>query len=249
MATFYFIDSNIIMGYCNPEDTFHEVGKGFFKEKPSREMLLLFSIQEEYLRKIEDERAFFYNEIIRKIRIDFPSLQRIIRIVQSKSKYKNNNFIKYILSILKQKGITHVSFTILQEVFSEYTKNLRDQFKNLTQNWIKRPYMKNHTMIFKDQIYLYYFNKLNATGIHPLDSKHLALASYEVRSRNRRNRNHQFYFYTNDKDWFQLRLDSHINIKNFKIIRIQYKKSNKRRYNQFTRSYNKINYEYIPDNL
>lgn len=249
MANFYFVDSNIIIGYCNPEDTFHEVGKGFFKEKPSRQTLLLFSIQEEYLRKIEDERAIFYNEIIRNIRIDFPSLQRIIRRVQSKLKYKNNNFIKYILSILEQKSITHVSFTILHEVLSEYTKNLRDQFKNLTQNWIKRPFMKNHTTIFKDRIYLHYFNILRSTGLHTLDSKHLALASYEVRSRNRRNRNHQYFFYTNDKDWFQLRLESHINIKNFKIIRIQYRKSNKRRYNQFTRTYNKIKFEYIPDNL
>ena len=250
MPNFYFVDSNIIMGYCNPEDTFHDVAIGFFNEKPSRQILLLFSIQEEYFRKIEDERTFFFNEIIRKIRtMDFPSLQSVIQRAQSKPKYKNNNFIKYLLSLFNKKKITHVTYTILHEIFREYSKNLREQFNNLTQNWIKKPHMKNHTTIFKDQIYLHYFNKLKSAKIHDLDAKHLALAAYEVRSRNRRNRYHQFYFYTNDKDWIRMGVDFNINIRNFNIIRIPYKKSARKGYNPFTNSFNIDKYEYLPDNL
>ncbi|HEC40050.1 hypothetical protein LCGC14_1175020 [marine sediment metagenome] len=249
MVNFYFVDSNIIMGYCNPEDTFHDVANGFFNEKPSRQILLLFSIQEEYLRKIEDERAFFYNEIIRKIKTnDFPTLQSVIQRVQSQQKFMNNNFIKFFLSLIKKKGITYVSFTILQDIFSEYSKNLRDQFNNLTQNWIKKPHMTDHTTIFKDKIFLHYFNKLIANHVHQLDARHLALAAYALRT-NRKNRNHQFYFYTNDKDWIKNALEIHINIRNFKIIRIPYSKSKSLGYNPLTKSFNVVKFKYFPDNI
>ena len=224
MPNFYFVDSNIIMGYCNPKDYLYDVAKAFFNEKHSRQMFLLFSVREEFIRKIEDERTFFFTEFIRPINtMDFPKLQRIIQKAQSNPKYQNNKFLEYILSLFKNRNITHVSYTDLQEVFSEYNKNLKKEFDTLTQNWIKRPYMKNHTTIFQDRIYLNYYNNLRKVSIHFYDAKHLALAGYEVRARNRRNREHQYFFYTDDRGILNKNLGSIIKLPNFFIKKIPYK--------------------------
>jgi len=250
MTNFYFIDSNIIIGYCNPLDIFHDVSVEFFREKDKYHTFLLFSVQEEFYRKMEYEKNKFLTNILgRHSLLRFPKLQKIINKKQNIPIIQQSNFLKYIVHLFQKNKITEISYTKIIEVFDEYKHVLRSRFNNLIGNWIKKPYMNQHHIIYKDRDYLFYYNLLSPY-IHRLDAVHLSLACYEVRRRNRRNRSHEYYFYTNDSDWLYKNLNSKINIRNFTIKRINYRKNpTQKGFNPLTNSFNLDVYEYIPDNL
>lgn len=249
MVNFYFADSNIIIGCCNPLDPFHNVAIDFFKEKDRHRTLLLFSIQEEFYRKLEYEKIDFLTKILGSyLLLSFPKIQRIIRKPHLQSIILKSNFIRYIFYLFEKHKITEISYTSIIDIFEEYKQVLRSSFNNLIKNWIKKPHMDQHDIIYKDSIYLMYYNKLLSL-VHRLDASHLALACFEVRRRNRKNRYHVYYFYTNDKEWIAKNLESHIKIKNFHIKLIPYRKTQQKVYNPITKSFNLDKFEYIPDGL
>ncbi|MHA1285513.1 MAG: hypothetical protein ACTSQP_23660 [Promethearchaeota archaeon] len=249
MVHFYFIDSNIIMGYCNPLDKFHDVANAFFSEKEDRRTFLLFSIQQEFNKKILKEINDFTSLMFQTSgKLTFPRLEDIIRKRINDSKFQNQSFLKYILNLFKKNQIDLITPTSLLKIQIQYIETLYSRFNTLVKNWIKRPHMDQHQLIFKDNVFLHYYDELQKY-IHEEDAKHLSLACYEVRLRNRRNREHEYYFYTNDQEWIYKNLESIIKIKNFHIKKILYRKSSKKGFNVFTQSFNIDLYEYIPDNL
>lgn len=253
MTNFCFIDTNIIIGYCNQFDYLHEVAIDFFKDKRKKNIpiFLLFSVQEEFYSKIQKEAENF-------ISLLKPELHYVISDLDDlKSKnpiLEYNKFFKFIINLLQDKKLENISFSDAQLCFLEVIQKLRKRFDELVGNWIKRPFKKQYVTVLNDDIYKYYYNKLDNIGnkIHKPDTIHLALASYEVRKRNIKRKDHQYTFYTDDKNWINYDLESVIRIPNFKIKRITYREDTKLEFDQKTQSFSRkkiIKRIYIPDNL
>ena len=247
MTNFYFIDTNLIIGYCNPLDRLYDVTIQFFKDKKDRNTFLLFTVQEEFYKKLIKEQYNFINKVLGyHTQLTFPELKNVIQKRKKSPKFKDMNFLKYILKLFLDNKIKIITYSSCMEIFNQYYQKLKLRFDNLVKNWIKKPHMLDHQLIYHDKIYIHYLDILK-NHIHDPDRKHLALACYEVKLRNLRNRDHNYFFYTDDQDWIDNKLETCINIKNLFIKKISYEKTGSKKFNPFTKKFDIDLLKYIPN--
>lgn len=267
MQLYFFIDTSLIIGYCNPSDRLHEVCLTFFKDLErlyshgsNIPIFLLYSIQCEYRYKIQK----VYDEFIARVKPflmggshNERSLRDIKRHVLGA---KTEQFDKYIITLFKEKNIKIVNITNLFSILKSFNRILLKNFSVFTKKWIKRPLIspycqRKNDPIYKtknDPIYKKYLTLIKKHIHHP-DSEHLALAAHEVCDRNARRgpQNYRYRFYTDDNGWIRNGLEGKINILNFKIKKIQYREKDWLGFNKNTKSFNlkKVVLEYLPGKL
>ncbi|MGQ4874599.1 MAG: hypothetical protein ACP6IY_11075 [Promethearchaeia archaeon] len=249
MVNFYFIDTGIIIGYCNEYDYLHEVSTAFFNEKNSRNCILLFSVHEEFIKKIYKELNEFEIRVSSLIQIyNGISLRRLRDKLSRKTNFYRENFLRLFLMWFYNKGITFIEKKDLDLMINDCRKIFLDEFDSLTQNWIKSPPKKNQMTIFSDNDYISYKNSLLSIPIDDYDKRHLCLAAYYVTKKNKeRNHNHTYYFYSDDGKWFNYNLDNILNVRNLEILRIPKKKSKSLLFNPFSNSFDIQKWNYLPD--
>lgn len=260
MQLYFFIDTSLIIGYCNPSDRLHEVCLSFFKDLErfylqgsNIPIFLLYSIQREYrykIQKVYDEFIARVKPFLRKGSHNERSLRDIEKHVLGA---QTEQFDKYIITLFKEKNIRTVNITNLFSILKSFYRILLKRFLDFTQKWIKRPLVRPYRQTKNDPIYKKYFNLIK-NHIHHPDSEHLALAAHEVYNRNahRGPQNYGYRFYTDDNEWFRNGLEGKINILNFKIKKIQYRNKYRFGFNNITQSFNLkkvIGLEYLPGKL
>ncbi|MHA1659058.1 MAG: hypothetical protein ACTSUT_08060 [Promethearchaeota archaeon] len=261
MQLYFFIDTSLIIGYCNPSDRLHEVCVSFFRDleglyphgRPNVPIFLLYSIQIEYRYKVQK----VYDEFIARVKPFLMRGSHNERSLKEIEKHvlgaKTEQFDKYIIILFKEKNIRIVNIINLISILNSFHRILLKNFSDFTQKWIKRPLVRVFPKTRNDPIYNTYFNLIKS-HIHYPDSEHLALAAHEVCNRNthRGTQNYEYGFYTDDNEWIRNGLEGKINILNFKIKKIQYKEKYKLGFNKNTQSFNLkkvIGLEYLPGHL
>jgi len=212
MDRFYFIDTNLILGYCNFLDKFHNLSKDLLdplNQMYSKFIYLLYTVEMEFNKKIQ----FEINEFMQKINNYLTNnISNITEIKQTWGKL--NNFEKYIFNLLEQEKLVEVCHSDILKISSKYLHKLRKSFDTLTKEWIKRPRVEEYSLILRTKVYLAYYNKISRL-IHYPDSLHITLAVHETIKKDPKATLHKFIFYTADTEWS--RINSIIEISNFRI--------------------------------
>lgn len=257
MANYCFIDTNLIIGYCNPSDRLNSISRDFFSElKPhyrtgkKYSIFLLYSIQKEFRFKIQKVFNDFLT-LIKPFLISGSNHKRTIDEIKGYlSKRHNDNFYNYVIGLMKEHNLNIVGVSDLFKISNKFYIQSLKCFRILTESWILRPSYKDYHAVLNKSSYLNFKNKLEGF-IHVEDQEHIALAAYEVDYRNTRGRESDalYTFYTDDSEWTINNLNSKININNFTIKRIIYEKLPSLGYNPLTDSFNLHRYKYIPGNL
>ncbi|MFX1392649.1 MAG: hypothetical protein ACFFAH_03660 [Promethearchaeota archaeon] len=209
MTRFFFIDTSLILGYCNFLDYHHQISKDLLdmlNQGWARYIFLLFSIEMEFNRKIQDEIASFSSKLEKFLNNNICKLQEI----------KNgwgmlNNFEKYIFDIFGKESLEEIDQSDFLGISLKYYDGLNTRFNKLTKDWIKRPRANDYYFIKNTLLFKRYSKKILKYIHHP-DSEHITLAICEVLDRDP---DHEFIFYTKDNDW--IGLDNVIGLKNFRI--------------------------------
>lgn len=220
MARFYFIDSNIILGYCNPYDRLHLVTVPFFNAiSNKRHIFLLHSIEKEYYRKIRHIRIDFEKKITRKLKqIDELSTEDVKCEFLTNPNTRSYNFEKYIFELFKEDNITTITYSSMMKPLSKFISRMRYEFRMLTAHWIVRPKAKDYPTTILESRYLFYKNKIGLY-LHSPDDEHLSLAAFFVENRSGP---HDYFFYTDDNLYLLNNLEAIVNIEGFKIKKIKY---------------------------
>lgn len=247
MPRFYFLDTNIIIGYCNSFDRLHPVAIPFINSITNkRTIFLLLSVEKEYYRKIRKIRINFEKKIFREFRKDNElELQEIKQKFLSIPNNKDYYFEKFIFENYEKKGISNINHGNLMKILSAFISQMRYNFKQLINHWIVRPRAEVYQTILSDPLYLQYFNRIR-NYLHFEDCRHLALAIYIIKNRAR---GHEYFFYTDDDEFINNHLEQIVNIPNLRIKKIQYKKESRMAYNPDTKSFSikKKVLKFIPD--
>jgi len=235
LTDFFFLDSNIIFGYCNPSDRLFPVSKPFYKAiKNKNNIFLLLSIEKEYYRKIRNIYDSFQRKVSRHLR---GGKKPQISMIKSKLLEAPGNtdytFELFIFDLFDKNSITQLSYSNMMKILIDFNNRMRDCFKNLTNHWIKRPRANDYQIVIHDTIFSNYI-QIIGTLLHYPDNVHLALAAYYVTIRNLKNASHNYTFYTDDRSFVNNNLEQAIYLPNLKIRRINYRIQRKLLYNSST---------------
>jgi len=211
MARFFFIDTNLILGYCNFLDRFHFLAIDLLDTLNinwSKYIILLSSIEKEFNFKIQKEIDTFERKLDTFFERDTYMLTTI------KEEWGPlNNFDKYIFNLFTKAHLEQIDYTDFFKISLKYYRELSIEFDKLTKDWIKRPNIDERSIVNNTKIYKKYFKKVSKL-IHYPDNKHITLAIYEVLRK--RSIEHEYLFYTMDNSW--MGLDIKIGVKNFRIL-------------------------------
>ncbi|MBA7604659.1 hypothetical protein ES703_11785 [subsurface metagenome] len=252
MTDFFFLDSNIIFGYCNPSDRLFPVIKPFYNTiKNENNIFLLLSVEKEFYRKIRNIFDFFQRKVSRYLRGGKkPQISKIKSTILDAPGNTMYFFERFIFDLFDKKGITQLSYGNMMKVLIDFNNSMRGCFKTFTNHWIKRPSANDYQTVIDDTIFSNY-REIIGDLLHFPDNLHLALAAYYVTIRNLKNDSHNYVFYTDDRQFIYNNLEQVINIANLKIKKINYKKKSQLHYNPSSKSFDIPNdvLEFIPDKL
>lgn len=250
MTDFFFIDSNIIFGYCNPYDRLFPVIKPFYNTiKNENNIFLLFSVEKEFYRKIRNVFDSFRRKTSRYIR---GGSKPQISTVKSKLLEAPENtmffFEQFIFDLFEKKRITQFSYSNMMRVLIDFNNSMRNCFKTFTNHWIKRPSANDYETVIQD-INFRNYREIIGELLHYPDNLHLALAAYYVTIRNLKNDSHNYIFYTDDRQFIYNNLEQVLNIPNLQIKKINYQRKAHLCYNPRTGSFENSKEEliFIPD--
>lgn len=234
MPRFYFIDTNIILGHCNPLDRLHPVTSQFFKAiSNKRHIFLLYSVEKEYYKKVRTIRVEFEKKIFKKLRNGAePNLIDIKEEFLNVKENKNYYFEKYIFEIFKNERIENLSYKEVNKGLSRFISNMRHNFKQLIEHWIVRPKANDYEPTKSDPEFIKYRNRIGYL-LHYPDDLHLALTAYVVVNRSPQ---HDYIFYTDDNQYIYNNLERRLNLPNLRIKKLPYKISTRLRYSSETES-------------
>jgi predicted nucleic acid-binding protein len=247
LPRFYFLDTNIILGYCNSFDRLHPVAEPFIDSITNkRTIFLLLSVEKEYYRKIRKIRIGFEKKMLRAFRIN-----KELELQETKTKFlsdpdnKNISFETFIFETYERRGITHINYGNLMKILSAFISQMRYNFKQLINHWIVRPRAEDYQTVLSDPLYLQYFNQIR-NYLHFDDCKHLALAIYIIKNRPG---DHEYFFYTDDDEFIDNHLEQRVSLPNLRIKKILYKKETRMGYSDETKSFSikKEVLKFIPD--
>ena len=235
MADFFFLDSNIIFGYCNPCDRLFPVIKPFYDTITHKNnIFLLLSVEKEFYRKVRNIFDVFQRKVSRYLR---NGKKPQISTIRSKLLGNQGNikysFEQFIFDLFDKNRITKLSYSNMMKILIDFNNSMRSCFKIFTTHWIKRPRANDYETVIHDTIFSNYI-QIIGTLLHYPDNVHLALAAYYVNIRNLKHSSHNYTFYTDDRSFFNYNLEQVINIPNLKIKRIAYEKRRKLLYNSST---------------
>jgi len=238
LADFFFLDSNIIFGYCNPYDRLYPVIKPFYNKIANKSnIFLLLSIEKEFYRKIRNIFDIFKRKVSKYLK---GGNKPQINFIQSKLAKDPHNamyfFEQYVFDLFDKNRITQLSYSNMMKVLSIFNNDMRNCFKTLITHWIKRPRANDYETVIHDTIYSKYI-KMIGNLLHYPDNLHLALAAYYVETRNLKSNQHNYIFYTDDQRFLTNNLEQVINISNLKIKKIPYEKRRELLYNSSTRRF------------
>lgn len=235
MADFFFLDSNIIFGYCNPCDRLFPVIKPFYNTITHKNnIFLLLSIEKEFYRKIRNIFDSFRRKVSKYLkRGQKPQISAIKSTLLGDPRNTMYSFDLLIFDLFDKKRITQLSYSNMIRILIDFNNSMRSCFKTFTNHWIKRPRANDYETVIQDTIYRKYIQMIG-TLLHYPDNLHLALTAYYVTIRNLKNNTHNYTFYTDDRSFFNNNLEQVINIPNFKIMKINYEKRRSLLYNSST---------------
>jgi len=250
MPNFYFIDTNLIFSYCNPFDSLNQISIDFFQDKDPYHTFLLFSVQEEFYRKVQDVVNQFSRVIRPLVRTSLIPFKRLEKGVRKNTILNNTSLTDLFLNGFTVRNIKEISHTGFNEEIQQFNAYIRQEFNTLIIHWIKRPHMSQYATVLNTKMFNTYNIKLKRYT-HFDDAKHLALASYEVRQQNKIKSNRNYFFYTYDKDWILKDLETKINISNLNIKIVPIKEITSLPYNKNTKRFERtiIGRKYISDGL
>ena len=239
MADFFFLDSNIIFGYCNPCDRLFPVIKPFCNTIIHKNnIFLLLSVEKEFYRKIRNIFDSFRRKVSRYLRNGKkPQISTIKSKLLGDPGNTMYSFEQFIFDLFEKNRITQLSYSNMMRILIIFNNSMRSCFKTFTNHWIKRPRANDYETVIHDTIYIKYI-QIIGTLLHYPDNLHLALAAYYVNIRNLKNASHNYTFYTDDRSFFNNNLEQVIDIPNLKIMKINYEKRKYLRFNSNTGSFN-----------
>lgn len=250
MTDFFFLDSNIIFGYCNPYDRLFPVIKPFYNTITNKNnIFLLLSVEKEFYRKIRNIFGFFKRKVSRYMK---GGKKPLISTVKSKLLEAPENtmffFERFIFDLFDKKHITQLSYGNMMKVLTDFNSIMRSCFKTLTSHWIKRPSANDYQTVIDDTIFINY-RQMIGDLLHYPDNLHLALAAYYVNIRNVKNDSHNYIFYTDDNQFIYNDLEQVLNISNLKIRKINYERKAHLSYNPRSGRFDNAKEElkFIPD--
>lgn len=220
MPRFYFVDTNIVLGRCNPFDRLHPITIPFFDAiLNKRAIFLLHSVEKEFYRKIRITRITFEQKIVKKLQRETkPNLEDVKHEFLNDPDNKEYQFEKYIFDLMEKDNIETVSYSSMMKPLSKFISTMRFNFKKLINHWIVRPKANNYQTILSDPQYIMFINKIGDL-LHYPDKRHLALAGFVALNRNG---SHEYLFYTDDNQFIYNNLERVINLPKFRIKKIQY---------------------------
>jgi len=203
-----FIDTNILIYYCNPLDRFHSQAVEFIGRCPTP-IYLITTIREEFMKRIQDS---VYNvlDLINYRGLNLTRGLQINRFNQIlRRELRGEGFLDLIIDHFNNYMLTshtsNINYSIISRFLMEFPNNLTDCIKNLTASWIEIPNDLNlyHRFPFRN------CENFIRRYIHYPDSIHICIGIHESQLRN--NRANNFTFYTNDQSWQYIPLDSYNN--------------------------------------
>ncbi len=235
MADFFFLDSNIIFGYCNPYDRLFPVIKPFYNTIVNKNnIFLLLSIEKEFYKKIRNIFDVFQRKVSRYLKGgNKPQISTIKSKLAGDPGNTMFSFEQFIFDLFDKNRITQLSYSNMMKILIDFNKSMRSCFKTLITHWIKRPRANDYETVIHDTIFSNYIQMIGNL-LHYPDNVHLALAAYYVNIRNLKNTSHNYTFYTDDRSFFNNNLEQVINIPNLKIKKVNYEKQSKLLYNSTT---------------
>ena len=252
MTDFFFIDSNIIFGYCNPYDRLFPVIKPFYNTiRNKNNIFLLFSVEKEFYRKIRNIFDSFKRKTSRYIKGGSkPQISKIKSKLLEDPENTMFFFEQFIFDLFDKKGITQFSYSNMMRVLIDFNNSMRNCFKTFTNHWIKRPSANDYETVIQDTIFRNFIQTIG-TLLHFPDNLHLALAAYYVNIRNLKNDTHNYIFYTDDSQFIYNNLEQVLNIPNLKIKKINYQRKAHLSYNPHSGQFDNPKEEliFIPDKL
>ena len=250
MTDFFFLDSNIIFGYCNPSDRLFPVIKPFYNTIINKNnIFLLLSVEKEFYRKVRSIFDSFQRKVSKYLKGGKkPQISTIKAKLLGASENTISSFEQFIFDLFDKKRITQLSYGNMMNVLVDFNNSMRSCFKNFTNHWIKRPRANDYETVIHDSIFSNYIQRIG-TLLHFPDNLHLALAAYYVTIRNLKNDSHNYTFYTDDGQFIYNNLEQVLNIPNLKIKKINYQRKAHLSYNPHSGSFDipKEELIFIPD--
>lgn len=211
-----FIDTNILISYCNPLDRFHNQAVEFIKRCPTP-IYLITTIREEFLKRLQDS---VYNvlDLVKYRRIKLTYGVRFNRFEDILNReLRDDGFLRLIITYFKDyisaSHTSDITYSIITKFLIEFPNTLTECIKNLTESWMEIP---NDLNIYRRFPFTKY-ESLIRKNIHYPDVTHICIGIHESQMRN--NQSNNYTFYTNDRSWQHIPLDSynnfHIELTNF----------------------------------
>lgn len=203
-----FIDTNILISYCNPLERFHDQAVEFINSCPTP-IYLITTIREEFMKRVQDS---VYNvlELINYRGLRLTQGLQINRFRQIlRRELRGEGFLDLIIdhfnSYIATSHTTNINYSITSRFLIEFPNSLTDCIKNLTESWIEIPIDLNLYRRFPFRNYENFIRKY----IHYPDVIHICIGIHESQMRN--NRSNNYTFYTNDQSWQHIPLGTYSN--------------------------------------
>jgi hypothetical protein len=204
-----FIDTNILISYCNPFDRFHVQAVEFINSRCPTPIYLITTIREEFMKRVQDS---VYNLLDR---INYRGLRltqglQFNRFMQRlRRELRGEGFLELIIShfndYIATSHTNNITYSMISRFLTEFPNSLINCIKNLTGSWIEIPNDLNLYHRFQFRNYENYIRNY----IHYPDVTHICIGIHESQMRN--NQRINYTFYTNDHSWQHIPLGSYRN--------------------------------------
>lgn len=219
VTSFYFIDTGIIVGWCNTFDRLHDKCVELIKSLNPSSNYLLYSVQVEYRNKIQEIQDTFLNNVTPIFKSE--STISIEDLQQNYPKNtRNENFDASIIHRLKSMKLEEISINDILAVVKGIYFELLNRYKKLTKSWIRKPSWYGYETVINTEDYKKFY-ELAKTCVHATDREHLALAMYIIKQRSRVDKPFNFIFFTTDKKWLKRNIEEILGFPCLKIELIE----------------------------
>ena len=118
MADFFFLDSNIIFGYCNPCDRLFPIIKPFYNTITHKNnIFLLLSVEKEFYRKVRNIFDAFQRKVSRYLKNGKkPQISTIKSKLLGDPRNIKNSFEQFIFDLFDKKRITQLSYSNIMKI-------------------------------------------------------------------------------------------------------------------------------------
>lgn len=207
--TSYFIDTNVLISYCDPHGRFHTQAVEFMN-KLAGSIYLITTIREEFMKIVFDsvhEVSKLANYVI-----NIGSALSFKKFIERmKRELHHVGLLDYMVSFFNSyhstAAVSSVTYELVMRFVIEFPTFLVNCFSTLTEAWEEIP---NDLNIYFRNPYRRYENHVRKHAHYP-DVTHICIGIYE--SQLRSNRRNDYVFFTNDHSWQDIPLDSYANFR------------------------------------